>query len=748
MPFRLDPISGRLTFIQGAVAASVINDTVNDLPTSLPDGTTAYSPNATGFGKQGNNSQSIVYPKDNTWYRADTNNEVVPDVNSIWDVGSRYNNYDPNAGAFNETIISATTLNGILTQNSFIDMPIDGQLIRIYVKYQVKVSLRGNGNLPCFIFSNGWGASVADYTSYADLGYAVIQYDWRGTFNGTIAPYPANLMTVYPTALTRLNQNVNPNANYTSQASVATIADVRAQDMYYWFAMPRRVLAYVKSLTADIDITKIGFWGNSWGGQIAYNMSIEPDIKAVIAVYGNGWIHYWKTFNVFPYALPYVEPTFTDGNNYYITTLEPQSYAKSSTAPVLWLTSTNDFHGNFDRGFRNFEISPVTGSYAFRVNSSHDITGLEQNIQLWFDHKLKGTIATWPSSPNTIPSLVTSGANTGYPMVTVAPSDTANISAIQIYYALETADWQNRTWLTATTTNNGNGTWSAETPCFNIDGYVFAYAQITYANTIVVCSKQAAFIPSSLGNAVAAPNNYWSPTNASATINLWLDGADNNTLTLNGPLVTQWRDKSSIANHAIPNSGEEPVFATVNGMNAIRFTGFKRLFSTNQVTTRDYRNVFIVCQYEGGTVFYNGPYGFMPLFGGAIDGGSANGNCFFANSLTQSFANNTFLGGPFFLNATQVSADGTNRVVLPQLNTSMGFISANSASAVTVAGYGIGTLRQISNPWDGVVCEIVSYGSTLTLTDRQKMEGYIAWKWNLVALLPAGHPYKTTRPTV
>ena len=279
MPFRLDPFSGRLTFTQGAVAASVINDSVNDLPTSLPDGTTAYSPNATGFGKQGTNSQSIVYPKDNTWYRGDTNNEVVPDVNSIWDVGSRYNNYDPNDGSFNETIISATTLNGVLTQNSFIDMPIDGQLIRIYVKYQVKVSLRGQGNLPCFIFSNGWGASVADYTSYADLGYAVIQYDWRGTFNGTIAPYPANLMTVYPTALTRLNQNVNPNANYASQASVATISDVRNQDMYYWFAMPRRVLAYVKSLTADIDITKIGFWGNSWGGQVAYNMSIEPDIK-------------------------------------------------------------------------------------------------------------------------------------------------------------------------------------------------------------------------------------------------------------------------------------------------------------------------------------------------------------------------------------------------------------------------------------------------------------------------------------
>lgn len=743
MPFRLDPISGKLGFFQNP---AVINASVNDLPTTLNDGTTAYSPDATGFGKQGTNSQSIVYPKSGTWYRADTNTEVTPDVESIWTVGGRYNNYDPSAGAFNKTVISSSTVNHILTENSFIDMPINGYLIRVYVKYQVKDTLQGQGNLPCFIFTNGWGASVTDFTNYADLGYAVIQYDWRGTLNGTYS-YPSTLMTLYPAALNRLNQNVNPNANYASQVSVASIADVRNQDMYYWYAIPRRVLAYVKTLTADIDTTKIGFWGNSWGGQIAWNMCIEPDIKAVIAQFGNGWIHYWKTFGVYPYTIPYVEPTFVEGNNYYISTLESQAYAKSAKAPVLWLSSTNDFHGNFDRGFRNFEISPVAGSYAFRANSSHDITGLTQNVQLWFDHKLKGTIATWPSNPDTVPSLVPSGANAGYPMVTVAPSDTANISAIQIYYALETANWGNRTWIAATTTNNGNGTWSAQTPCNNINGYVFAYAQITYTNTIVVCSKQAAFIPSSLGNAVPLPVTYWSPTNASATMNLWLDAADQNVLTISSGLVTQWRDKSSLANHAIPASGEEPAFATIDGVNAIRFTGSKRLFSTDKLTVRDFRNVFIVCKYEQGTAFVSAST-FCALFSAAISGGSANGNCFFSSGVTQAWSGVSYLNGPLFLNATQITPDTTNRTVLPQLNTSLGFMSSNATSAVSVGGYGIGTLREITSPWDGVVCEIVSYGSTLSTTDRQKMEGYLAWKWNLVNLLPAGHPYKTTRPTV
>ena len=317
MPFRLDPTSGKLAFFQNP---AVVNASVNDLPTTLNDGTPCYSPDATGFGKQGTNSQSLVYPKSGTWYRADTNTEVTPDVLSIWRVGSRYNNFNPNTGAFNETVISASSLNGVYTQNSFIDCTINGYLIRIYIKYQVKTSLRGNGNLPCFIFSNGWWSGVGDMTDYANAGYAVIQYDWAGTAGGTIAPYPANLMTIYPSALSRLNQYVNPNANYTSQASVATIADVRNQDMYYWFAMPRRVLAYAKSLTADINPAKIGFWGNSWGGSVAWNMAIEPDIKAVVAVYGNGWIHYWKTFGVWPYNVPYTEPTFSDGNNYYIST--------------------------------------------------------------------------------------------------------------------------------------------------------------------------------------------------------------------------------------------------------------------------------------------------------------------------------------------------------------------------------------------------------------------------------------------
>jgi len=45
------------------------------------------------------------------------------------------------------------------------------------------------------------------------------------------------------------------------------------------------------------------------------------------------------------------------------------------------------------------------------------------------------------------------------------------------------------------------------------------------------------------------------------------------------------------------------------------------------------------------------------------------------------------------------------------------------------------------------VADIPGTGGT-DLTDLQKGEGYLAWKWGLVGLLPSGHPYKNNPPTV
>jgi hypothetical protein len=44
---------------------------------------------------------------------------------------------------------------------------------------------------------------------------------------------------------------------------------------------------------------------------------------------------------------------------------------------------------------------------------------------------------------------------------------------------------------------------------------------------------------------------------------------------------------------------------------------------------------------------------------------------------------------------------------------------------------------------NGDIAEIIVYFLPLTQSQQQQVEGYLAWKWGLVANLPNGHPFKT-----
>jgi hypothetical protein len=48
---------------------------------------------------------------------------------------------------------------------------------------------------------------------------------------------------------------------------------------------------------------------------------------------------------------------------------------------------------------------------------------------------------------------------------------------------------------------------------------------------------------------------------------------------------------------------------------------------------------------------------------------------------------------------------------------------------------------------NGGLYEIMNFTSTLVTADRQKVEGYLAWKYGVASNLPAGHPYKSSPPT-
>jgi hypothetical protein len=72
--------------------------------------------------------------------------------------------------------------------------------------------------------------------------------------------------------------------------------------------------------------------------------------------------------------------------------------------------------------------------------------------------------------------------------------------------------------------------------------------------------------------------------------------------------------------------------------------------------------------------------------------------------------------------------------------------TATNSTRVGIGGYADGGGEQQAANID--IAEIVFYQSALSLSNREKIEGYLAWKWGLQANLPNDHPYKNSPPTV
>jgi hypothetical protein len=64
--------------------------------------------------------------------------------------------------------------------------------------------------------------------------------------------------------------------------------------------------------------------------------------------------------------------------------------------------------------------------------------------------------------------------------------------------------------------------------------------------------------------------------------------------------------------------------------------------------------------------------------------------------------------------------------------------------------YNIGTASESGvSPvgWNGYIAEEIIYSGALNNSQIQQVEGYLAWKWGLVANLPSNHSYKSINPS-
>jgi hypothetical protein len=243
----------------------------------------------------------------------------------------------------------------------------------------------------------------------------------------------------------------------------------------------------------------------------------------------------------------------------------------------------------------------------------------------------------------------------------------------------------------------------------------------------------------------------WTPGNISTA--LWLDANDASTITLNGSTVSQWRDKSGNNRHASQATVANQPTYTANGLNGksvVTFDGVNDLMSLSSpyISSSGISSIAVLrlSNVTGGTQIYEG----INIIGSWVGDFIQDFSLGVRQSSVSVYAEKG--GGHTEARAGTVSVN-ENIIVYghaSSLNTAASLNGGNLSLAGTARNdlrvFGIG--KDPDNGsffYFGIAAEIVLINGVLS-TDRQKLEGYLAWKWGLQSNLPTDHPFKFTPP--
>ena len=245
-------------------------------------------------------------------------------------------------------------------------------------------------------------------------------------------------------------------------------------------------------------------------------------------------------------------------------------------------------------------------------------------------------------------------------------------------------------------------------------------------------------LPSSHPSYYAPPASQvvFTPAQLSGLI-LWLDAADNSTITLSSSTVTQWRDKSIY--NGLMTSGSPTYSSTrLNSLPAITTTTATPTYMTgsfgNGLASTQYYTLFFVFNYTA----YSG--GSSRLFGMAAAGNTdyqySGFNCSLANT-----------GSPIAFTFQNCSGSISPNSFTSSTGPTIVTVTV-SGNTIIPSAFGIGTpsFGQAGNSLGADWSEVLIFNTTLTTAQQNQVEGYLAWKWGLQGSLPSSHPYYKISP--
>jgi hypothetical protein len=237
-------------------------------------------------------------------------------------------------------------------------------------------------------------------------------------------------------------------------------------------------------------------------------------------------------------------------------------------------------------------------------------------------------------------------------------------------------------------------------------------------------------------------------------LSVWFDAADYTTLTVSGSTVTAWRDKSSNGWNATTLIGTAPTITTLKKNSAVSFAGSSTLTVSNvSFSSVQARGIFVVYRVDTSTP--NFISWFSTQASGINNQGGYN-NLVYPTGSGGPYVQSYAVGGAVVGMGADpaVNTVGTTALAVmihSAVSTASNVVTLNGTSYAlstnnVASGYGSGTVTYyIGNayPQPYILCEYIMYQSELTSSQRQQIEGYLAWKWDIQGSLPSSHPFYT-----
>lgn len=256
----------------------------------------------------------------------------------------------------------------------------------------------------------------------------------------------------------------------------------------------------------------------------------------------------------------------------------------------------------------------------------------------------------------------------------------------------------------------------------------------------------------------------FSPTQFSGLVQ-WLDSQDTTTLfqntagttpvTATGQNVAYWSDKSGCNNSVSSNANiAVPLYGSglISTFNALNFAS-SRMLKTAGTFAKSSNVTFVTVGVVKNTIATWGTWwGHFPI------------NDHDLNAISMRRVNNTGVmnwhtnNDNAIMNLTYTADSPVIYSGTMQNGSSMFFQQYNTASSANISGTVTQSITTAVAPiWvgasdfageyiNGPIGEILYYQTVLTPYNRQKVEGYLAWKWGIQGILPTSHPFRAAAP--